>query len=164
MRWPLRGALVPDTGSALLLVPAGLLILVVLAGLAVDAAIAYMARREVASIASGAANEAVIAALQSEAFYREDGTLRIDDEDVRAIAAQAVGDAGPVEAVLVDEGTGCTEGVVDDRIAVTVEVAGTVELVFTPALGERPTHETHASSTAVADPSDLGPFSATCGR
>ena len=56
-------------GSVLLLVPAGVLVLVILGAIAVDAAIAFLAQRELAGLATAAANDAAAAAAAGPRYY-----------------------------------------------------------------------------------------------
>lgn len=75
-----RGA--GEAGSTLLLMPAAVLVLVVLAGIAVDAAVVFLGQQRLADIAAGLANDAV-AAIDEAAFY-----TRGDIEVVRSRAEQ----------------------------------------------------------------------------
>lgn len=54
---------VPEKGSALVLAPAGFLILLLLASISVDSAIAYSGRRQLENAVSAAANDAATAAI-----------------------------------------------------------------------------------------------------
>ncbi len=65
MRCEQRG----DGGSALLLVPVGILIVVLLGSLVVDSAVVFLAEREAESAASAAANDLAALALDDEARY-----------------------------------------------------------------------------------------------
>ena len=75
----------PDRGSVLALIPAGFLVLVLLAALAVDSAVAYLGRQQLQDSLSAAANDAVTAGLSDASFYRH-GALILDP----AAAARAV--------------------------------------------------------------------------
>jgi Flp pilus assembly protein TadG len=66
-----------ESGSALLLMPAGVLVLFFLAGIAVDAAVQFLGQRRVADLAASVAQDAV-ASVDVESFYAEDQDLRID--------------------------------------------------------------------------------------
>lgn len=59
-------------GSTLLLFPAALLIMVALAAITVDTAIAFMAQRQLANATAAAANDAASRALSDRAFYQGD--------------------------------------------------------------------------------------------
>ena len=126
-----RGA--SERGSALALVPAALLVLVVLAALAVDSATEYLARRELAAAADAAANDAVTFGLD-EATFRETGEFVLDaeraDEAVRrALAARASDIVTRAEVdVHADVGAG----------TVTVTLRSRAHLVFSPAVPGAP--------------------------
>ncbi len=66
-----------DHGSVLALVPAGFLVLILLAALAVDSAVSYLGQEQLHDALSGAANDAVTAALDNTSFYRS-GAITID--------------------------------------------------------------------------------------
>lgn len=64
-------------GSVLLLFPAAVLIVIVLAAIAVDSAIAFLAQREVANAVAAAANDASSLGVGNRSFY-EGGSVDID--------------------------------------------------------------------------------------
>ncbi len=136
-----------ERGSVLLLVPAGVLIVLVLASIAVDFAVAFLGEREVASLASHAANDAVTAALD-EAHLRDTGEFRLDpalvDDVVTATIAASSTEVDldpPVVEVLT----------VDGLPAVRVELTGRIGYVFAPALPGGPDGaDVAASAVAVA--------------
>ena len=97
-----------EGGSALVLVPAAVLVLVVLGAIAVDSAVAFLGQREVSNAAAAAANDAAAAALSDAAFYGS-GSLRVDAAAARAVAGRAV-------AVRLSRGV--------EVVGVDVEVAG----------------------------------------
>jgi hypothetical protein len=66
-----------EEGSVLALVPAGFLVLIVLAALAVDSAVAYLGQEQLHDALSAAANDAVTAALDNGSFYRS-GAIALD--------------------------------------------------------------------------------------
>jgi hypothetical protein len=66
-----------EQGSVLMLVPAGFLILVTLAALAVDSAADYLAQQQLHDSLASAANDAVTAGLSNQAFYAA-GAVSID--------------------------------------------------------------------------------------
>jgi hypothetical protein len=66
-----------DHGSVLALVPAGFLVLILLAALAVDSAVTYLGQEQLHDALSAAANDAVTAALDDMSFYRS-GVITID--------------------------------------------------------------------------------------
>ncbi len=76
-------------GSVLLLFPVGVLAVLVLAALAVDASIAFLGERELSGAVSAAANDAATEALSNRAFYGE-GRLRLDPGEVDRVAEARV--------------------------------------------------------------------------
>jgi hypothetical protein len=66
-----------ERGSVLALVPAGFLVLVILAALAVDGAVTYLGQEQLHDALSAAANDAVTAALDNGSFYRS-GSITVD--------------------------------------------------------------------------------------
>ena len=88
-----------DRGTALLLAPAGLLILLVLAAISFDLALAFQGKRHLVELAEAAANDAVSAGLD-EARIRADGTYCLDPVRVARSVAATIG-AGPGDARVV---------------------------------------------------------------
>lgn len=78
-----------EPGSALALVPAGFLVLVLLASLAVDSAVAYLGQQQLHDALSAAANDAVTAGLDNASFYRQ-GRLVLDPAAVTRTVCAAV--------------------------------------------------------------------------
>ena len=115
-------------GSVVMLVPAGVLALLVLAAIAVDGAVVFLAQREVASAAAAAANDAATAVDES-AFYGATGDVVIDAARAAGVAQAAVA-ARSIRGVRID---GAARVVVDGR-RVCVEVAGHAPLVVGRAL------------------------------
>jgi hypothetical protein len=70
-----------DRGSVLVLVPAGLLVLMILAALAVDSAVAYLGQQQLHDALSAAANDAVTRGLNQGAFYNG-GVVGLDSATV----------------------------------------------------------------------------------
>jgi hypothetical protein len=131
----------------LLLFPAGVLVVVVLGSIAVDFAVAFLGEREVASIASSAANDAVTAAADLD-HLRETGELRLDPDLVDDVVAATIAAASTevdLDPPVVEVTT------VDGVPAVRVRLSGTVDYVFAPAIPGAPEHATvSASALAVA--------------
>ncbi|HWC12598.1 MAG TPA: hypothetical protein VG455_15420 [Acidimicrobiales bacterium] len=73
----------------LLLFPAAVLVVVVLAAIAVDSAIVFLGQREVANAVSAAANDAASAGLGNRAFY-EGGRIDLDAGTVHRLATEQV--------------------------------------------------------------------------
>lgn len=117
-----------ERGSALVLVPAGVLVLVVLGAIAVDSAVAFLGQREASNAAAAAANDAAAAALSDASFYRGSGALVVDPVRADAVARRAVEARAPrglaVEAVEVRV----------DGAGVCVTVRGRVPYVFARGL------------------------------
>lgn len=76
-------------GSTLLLFPAALLIMVALAAITVDSAIAFMAQRELANATAAAANDAATQGLSDERFYGHN-SIELTSAEVEAIAVARV--------------------------------------------------------------------------
>ena len=132
-------------GSALLLVPAGVLVLVVLGAVAVDSAVVLLAQRQLADVAAGAANDGAAAALDDAGFYRG-GRLRVVESRAQAAATASfrrTAPAGMVGPVVQAEVVGA------DPPRVRVTARAHVDLVFAPVLpGVRRRVAVRASSTA----------------
>lgn len=135
-------------GSALLLMPTGVLVVVVLASLAVDAALVFTAQRQLVDAASAAANDAVTAGLDRDRFY-ECGAMALDDDRVRSVVLDSL----QQRSADIVEGVGAVTLGRDDAGAptVTVQVHGSVETIFARALPAGWREQTvTASATAVA--------------
>jgi hypothetical protein len=78
----------PDRGSVLLLVPAALLVVLVLASVAVDMALVHLRHRQAHDLAAAAANDAAGAAADPVALRA--GTHRPDPARAAAVARQVV--------------------------------------------------------------------------
>jgi hypothetical protein len=136
-----------ERGSALMLMPAGVLIVMVLGAVAVDMSLAFQAERAVAGAAHAAANDAAAAAVDAAAFYG-DGTLRIDPERAAEVARTSV-------ALRRDQHLDDLEvavAVLDDGVTVRVTVSASVRTIFSRAVpgGPERTHvEASATATAV---------------
>lgn len=76
-------------GSTLLLFPAALLIMLTLAAITVDSAIAFLAQRELANATAAAANDAATRALSDRAFYEND-SIELSPSEVEAVAEDRV--------------------------------------------------------------------------
>lgn len=116
-----------DEGSVLLLVPAGVLVLFVLAAIAVDSALAFLGQRELSAAAAAAANDAAGAAVSDAAFYGgSSGDIAVDGARAQRVAADAVIRRRPTGVTI-------THVVVrTDGPHVCVAVTGRVPYLFTP--------------------------------
>lgn len=149
-----------ERGSALMLMPAGVLIVLILGALAVDSAVLFLGERELADLTAAAANDAATAAISEASFY-ECGRLQLDEQRAHAVA-------GAVAQARVSDAVTLTRVDVDVRNdtsppEITVAAAGTVRLVFTPVLpGSTRTRAVAAQSVALPQPLGPGVAAATC--
>lgn len=77
-----------DRGSALMLMPAGVLVVLILASIAVDMAVVHLRQRQALDLAAGAANDAATAAADPVAL--RGGDFRLDPATARAVVDRAV--------------------------------------------------------------------------
>jgi hypothetical protein len=129
-----------------MLMPAGVLIVLLLGAVAVDAAVVFLAERELANATAAAANDAAGAALDDAAFY-QGGRLVLDPSRAEEVARQSLAArrAGFLEIEEVDVDV--------TAVRVTVRVAAQVEHVFARAVPGAPrTARVEARSTAEAVP------------
>lgn len=144
-----------ERGSALMLMPAAVLVLIVLGSLALDAAIVFLGERTVADLAAGAANDAAVAGLAEPVFYRC-GALRLDPARSERVVSEAIA-ARSNAGVRDPQATGIDLDVDEQArlVRVTVTVSGTVDLVFARALPGPDARVVQATATATArqDPS-----------
>jgi Flp pilus assembly protein TadG len=127
-----------ERGSVLMLVPAGFLVLMLLAAIAVDSAVAYQARNQLHDALATAANDAVGGAVDSPSFY-SNGSVLLDTATVasvvcRSVEAQGLGSLHGLQLAVAVSG---------DAIRVTGRA--TVDAVFgrfVPGFGTRPVSST----------------------
>jgi uncharacterized membrane protein len=133
----------PDRGSVLMLLPACVLVVIVLASIAVDMAMVHLRQREALDLAASAANDAVTAGADPD-------RLRAGGFDLDAGAVQATVDRAIAASDLAPHLAGRpTVRIAGD----TVEVSLTVEAdyLFTGALPGTPEGTTvHATASATA--------------
>lgn len=133
-----------ERGSVLLLFPAAILVVLLLASIAVDAAIAHRAQVELREAAAAAANDAVTHGLD-EATFQRTGEWRLDPRRVEAAVRAALAaradhlDATLAGAPTIDPATG----------AVTVTLTAEVDYLFAPAVSARSGTAVRAAATAV---------------
>ncbi len=137
-----------ERGSALMLFPAAVLIIILLASLCVDATLTFLGQREIANAAEAAANDAA-SALDRDRYYdasvydlaREDGLSGIVQVGNDAIRARIDDKVKNVSVRIVRT----------DGTHVRVEITGEVSLIFAKAIpGASRTVVVHASAEAEA--------------
>ncbi len=115
-----------DGGSALVLMPAAVLVLIVLAAICVDLSAVQLRQRELVVAAQAAANDAAAVAFDEAGFY-DDGIVALDARTARHVAAASLAANAP-EAVIdgfrVDAGSATVE----------IRVAATAATVFARGL------------------------------
>lgn len=148
-------------GSALMLVPAGFLVLVLLAALAVDSAAAYLAQRQLDDALTAAANDAAGGALANRSFYRS-GQVTIDAPQAAAVVCQAIAAQG--DRALQD----IRVAMAVDGPVIALEGRATITAVFgglVPGFGTRSVRAEAAAVAATvpagvpAIPRDFAPLS-----
>jgi hypothetical protein len=133
-----------ERGSVLMLVPAGVLIVFVLASIAVDMSLVHLRKRQAFDLASAAANDAATAgadqaALRSGSYVIEPGSARAVVDDVVGASELAPHLAAPPSVTVTAEG-------------VSVEITLEADYIFAGVVPGAP-HGTvvAASATAVAE-------------
>lgn len=143
---------VPDArGNVLLLYPVGVLAVVVLACLAVDASVAFLGERELSNAVAAAANDAATEALSNRAFYRR-SAVELEASEVARVAEERVRTALGggryldlwVRAQVVPTGGACAW-------SVRIEAAARVRYVFATAVPGGP-KEVRVDAAAVSRP------------
>ena len=140
-RAPVRTA--NERGTALFLVPAFLVIIIMAAGFAIDWSIAFLSEREAAHAASAAANDAAGAAV-SKGSFQTGATIEINESQAIAVAEEAV--AARASKVL--QGIHVETSV--EGTTVTVIVTAKVATVFSrglPFVGDTIDVRARASAT-----------------
>lgn len=133
-----------DRGSVLMLMPAGVLVVLMLAAIAVDLSLVFLRQRQASATAADIANDLATAALDVDEL-RRNGTFTLDPDRARRLG-EALADASDLRedllAVQID--------VVDDTtVRVTIEAA--VEYLFASIVpGAAEGTEVRATATATA--------------
>jgi hypothetical protein len=157
-----RGDDEADRGSVLMLMPAAVLVLLVLAAIAVDATVLILGEREMADLAGAAANDAAVAALGRDPLYRC-GNLDLDWGQAQAAVQRVVAGRASDATSGVSAGV-ASISVVDGRPEVTVTASGTVDLIFTPAVpGASMSRSVEATASAIAEVAGPDPFGVGAG-
>ena len=148
-----------ERGSALILMPAAVLVVMVLGAIAVDSARLFLAHRALGDAAASAANDVAAAALDEAAFYRSGGDLRIDPARAQQVATAAVTARAPAGPAW-DPPTVVVAG---RQVCVTVRA--TVEPLFAravPGAGTPRVITARASATAVGGVAGPAPNPGLC--
>lgn len=141
-----------DRGSVLMLVPAGILVLLLLAAIAIDGSVVWLAQRDLSSRTAGVAADIAGAAVDDPAFY-ERGDIRLRADVADAYTALAF---EPDRLPHGYEAWGA-RAVVDGR-SVTVTATAEVRYVFATAIpGLERTAVVRARTTAEARPTEALP-------
>ena len=133
-----------ERGSVLMLVPAGVLIVFVLASIAVDLSLVHLRKRQAFDLASAAANDAATAgadqaALRSGSYVIEPGSARSVVDDVVGASELAPHLAAPPSVTVTAEG-------------VSVEITLEADYIFAGVVPGAPDGTVvAASATAVAE-------------
>lgn len=132
-----------DRGSVLMLMPAALLVLFVLAGITFDYAHLYLAQRELQSAAEAAVNDAVTWGVDQGSVRRGGGPV-LDE----TLVEQAVDASLATHGASLDlDGPPVVEALSATEVRVTV--TGRVDYLFVPAVPGLP-RSTTVRATAVA--------------
>jgi hypothetical protein len=133
-----------ERGSVLMLVPAGVLIVFVLASIAVDLSLVHLRKRQAFDLAAAAANDAATAgadqaALRSGSYVIEPGSARAVVDDVVGASELAPHLAAPPSVTVTAEG-------------VSVEITLEADYIFAGVVPGAPDGTVvAASATAVAE-------------
>ena len=121
-----------DRGGVVLLMPACLLVMLVLASIAVDMSLVHLRQRQAVNLAAAAANDAVTAGADPDALRR--GDYELDVRRVRSVVQEVV-DASDLAPYLVEPPEIGVDGN-EVSVAVTVEV----DYLFTAVMPSAPDH------------------------
>jgi hypothetical protein len=142
----LRARLRCQQGNTLLLMPAAVLVMMLLAAITVDAAVLFLGQRRVADLAASVARDAV-AYVDQEAFYA--GEVRLEESAGRSRATLLASQLPHDDALLSPSCELVTGQRAEGPVAEAVCTAR-VRFIFTPAVpGAERMSEVRASDTAV---------------
>ncbi len=145
-----------ESGTALLLVPVGILVVMILAAITVDAAVVYLGERAAFDSASGAANDLAAVSLD-EVAYRADGSVRPRDDLPRLVSSIVPAVETATEGALVPGSVRVSVRALDGG-RVEVVVSGRVRRIFVGIIpGADSEVEVSARAVAVLDLIDGGP-------
>lgn len=142
-----------ETGSVLALVPAAFLVLVLLAALAVDSAVAYQAQGQMHDALTAAANDAVAAGLSNARFYSGQG-VGLDPVAAAQVVCQSVDSQGASSL----HGMQVSMAISGDSILVAG--TATVDAVFGRALPGFGTRTVRSSAEATLSSGSITPAAA----
>lgn len=146
MRADLLAGLRGQQGNTLLLMPVGVLVLLLLAAIAVDAAVLFLGQRRVADLAASVAQDA-IAAVDETGFY--EGELRLDADRAARRRATLTARRSRDDALL-DPACTLTTARRGDAPVAEARCTARVRFVFAPAVpGARRMSRVMATETAV---------------
>ena len=136
----------PESGSVLMLVPSGILVLLVLGAIAVDSAVVFLAQRDLANRTAAAANDLASGAVDDVSFYQGGGTIELRQDRATAFTSLVFSAARRPAGYESLSGSATTTG-----RTVRVEATARVRYVFAAAVPGAPRSTTvRAQSTAVA--------------
>ena len=142
-----------DRGSALMLMPAGLLIVLVLASIAVDMSLVHLRKRQAFELAAAAANDAVAAGVD-QGRLRTTHAYILDPERTRAVVGDVVAAselashlAGPPVVTVTGAGV---------RVELTLE-ADYIFADVIPGAPDGTVVTASATATAVSEPEPPAP-------
>jgi Flp pilus assembly protein TadG len=140
----LRRRLREEHGSTLLLMPAAVLVLFLLAAITVDAAVLFLGQRRLADMAASVAQDA-IAAVDEGSFYADE--LRLSGRDARA-RELTLRETLPRDDAFLDPA--CTVAVSPTEVRADVACVARVRFVFAPGVpGAARLAEVRVSESAV---------------
>ena len=132
-----------DAGSVMMLVPAGFLVLLMLAAITFDFAHAYLAQREVANVAESVANDAVTYAVDQGVLRAGGGVVLSQDRVDRIVEVARANPPSDVRITALDAQLDSAAG------TVVVTITGEVDPVFLRAIpGEAVPRTVHATASA----------------
>ncbi|WP_419945836.1 hypothetical protein [Candidatus Poriferisodalis sp.] len=118
-----------ERGTALLLVPVGVLIVALLASITVDSAAVFVAQREAASAASSLANDLLTLAID-EAALRRHGVYRLDPSRLRHLLGWAQRTASDRLSSVFEPGSISVAVSASGPAAVRVSVSGSARRII----------------------------------
>lgn len=119
-----------DSGSVLILMPACVLVVLVLAAIAVDLSLVHLRQRQAFDLAGSAANDAVTAAADQTVLRT--GTYRVDPASARAVVEDVVAISDLASSVI------ATRVVTPDDQTVEVSLSVQVDHLFTGVMPGAP--------------------------